>query len=66
MTDPEKFWRPYGVPTLAADDPFYNPKGYWNGPVWVEWNALIVDGLIAYGYTMEAKELVARVSRNMI
>jgi len=66
LTDPHKFWRPYGIPTLAADDPYYNPKGYWNGPVWVEWNALIVDGLIQYGYTEQAEELVQRVASNMI
>lgn len=66
LTDPEKFWRRYGVPSLAADDPYYNPKGYWNGPVWVEWDYLIMDGLIQYGYRAEAKELVMRVAENMI
>ncbi|MBI3586586.1 MAG: hypothetical protein HY088_05610 [Ignavibacteriales bacterium] len=66
LTDPKKFWRTYGVPSLAADDPYYNPKGYWNGPVWVEWNYLILRGLLDYGYTTEAKELVQRVSSNMI
>lgn len=66
LTAPDKFWRKYGIPTLAADDAYYNPRGYWNGPVWVEWNALIVDGLIQYGYTEEAKELVDRVAENMI
>lgn len=66
LTDPKKFWRTYGVPSLAADDPYYNPKGYWNGPVWVEWNYLILRGLLGYGYTAEAKELVQRVSATMI
>ncbi|GAB4378786.1 MAG: hypothetical protein Kow0042_27560 [Calditrichia bacterium] len=66
LTDPNKFWRPYGVPSLAADDPYYNPKGYWNGPVWVEWNFLILQGLLDYGYREQARELVRRVSKNMI
>ncbi|MCK4578769.1 MAG: hypothetical protein KAU50_08255, partial [Candidatus Marinimicrobia bacterium] len=66
LTDPSKFWRPYGVPSLAADDSYYNPKGYWNGPVWVEWNFLIVDGLLQYGYEAEARELVRRVAAGMI
>jgi hypothetical protein len=65
LTDPDKFWRKYGVPSLAADDPYYNPKGYWNGPVWVEWDFLIVDGLLQYGYRKEAKEIVLRVATNM-
>jgi len=66
LTDPEKFWRRYGIPSLAADDPYYNPKGYWNGPVWVEWNALIVHGLINYGYNDLAAEITDRVAKNMI
>lgn len=66
LTDPIKFWRKYGVPTLAADDSYYNPKGYWNGPVWVQWNYLIERGMIDYGYKIEAKELVNRVATNMI
>ncbi|RKY56593.1 MAG: hypothetical protein DRP89_01075, partial [Candidatus Neomarinimicrobiota bacterium] len=66
LTDPNKFWRKYGVPSLSADDSYYNPKGYWNGPVWVEWDFFIVDGLIQYGYDDLARELVDRVAANMI
>ncbi|MCD4693550.1 MAG: hypothetical protein K8R79_11590, partial [Calditrichales bacterium] len=66
LTDTSKFWRKYGVPSLAADDSYYNPKGYWNGPVWVEWNYFIMDALIQYGYKDEAKELVKRVAANMV
>ena len=66
LTDPNKFWRKYGVPSLSADDPYYNPQGYWNGPVWVEWDFFIVDGLIQYGYDDLARELVDRVAANMI
>ncbi len=66
LLDSSKFWRKYGVPSLAADDSFYNPQGYWNGPVWVEWNYLIMLGLQQYGYNAEARELTRRVAANMI
>ncbi len=66
LTDTSRFWRRYGVPSLAADDLYYNPEGYWNGPVWVEWNYLIERGLLDYGYRAEAKELVDHVAANMI
>jgi glycogen debranching enzyme len=66
LTDPKKFWRPYGVPSLSADDSYYDPKGYWNGPVWVQWDYLIELGLLNYGYKAEAKELVHRVAASMI
>lgn len=66
LTDPDQFWRKYGVPSLSAADPYYNDKGYWNGPVWVEWDYMIVEGLKKYGYDKKAKELVERISKNMI
>ncbi|MBA3972327.1 MAG: hypothetical protein H0X46_09330, partial [Bacteroidetes bacterium] len=66
LTDPEQFWRPFGVPSLSAEDSYYNPKGYWNGPVWVEWNYLVMRGLLDYGFKTEAKELVNNVSKGMI
>lgn len=65
LTDAEGFWRPYGIPSLAADDPFYEPQGYWNGPVWVEINYLIFRGLLDYGYHDLARELAFRIFENV-
>jgi hypothetical protein len=61
LTDPAAFWRPNGVPSLAADDPYYDRMGYWNGPVWVEWQYLVFRGLLEYGYDELAAELADRV-----
>ena len=66
LTDTASFWRQYGVPSLAANDSYYNPRGYWNGPVWIQWDYLIERGLLDYGYKGIAKELVQRVKKNMI
>ena len=65
LTNPDEFWRNYGVPTLSAKDDYYNPIGYWNGPVWVQWNYLIFRGLLDYGYYAEAEELSDRVMLNI-
>lgn len=65
LTDTSKFWRKFGVPSLSADDPYYNPAGYWNGPVWVQWNFLIEQGLFKYGYNNLARELVSKVAAGM-
>ena len=65
MKDPEEFWRQYGVPSLSAKDGYYNPIGYWNGPVWVQWNYLLFRGLIDYGYKKEAGELAYKVLDNI-
>jgi hypothetical protein len=66
MTNPDEFWRPYGVPTLSAKDSYYNPMGYWNGPVWVQWDYLLFRGLLDNGYKKEAEELAVKVLNNMI
>jgi hypothetical protein len=65
LTDPEKFWRKNGVPTLAADDEWYSPYvDYcckWNGPVWLLWDYMVFDGLIKYGYHALAGELAEKM-----
>jgi hypothetical protein len=65
LTDPAKFWRRFGVPTLAADDPGYEPQirrcCQWNGAVWLEWNYLVFSGLRRYGYEEVARELGERM-----
>lgn len=54
LTDPKSFWRTYGIPTLAADDPHFTPYVdgccRWNGAVWLLWDYMIIRGLRQYGY----------------
>jgi hypothetical protein len=66
LTNPNKFWRNHGIPTLAADDSYYSPMGYWNGPVWVQWQYLIFRGLLNYGYENLARDLANRVMEQVI
>ncbi len=66
LTDPDQFWRRFGVPTLSAQDDYYDPLGYWNGPIWVQWQYLLFRGLLDYGYADEARELARRVMDNVI
>ena len=65
LTDPNKFWREFGVPSLAADDIFYNANvDYcckWNGPVWLLWDYMVFQGLLNYGYKDIAKELANKM-----
>lgn len=44
----------WGVRTLAAGHPRYNPMSYHNGSVWPHDNALIAAGLARYGLKDEA------------
>jgi glycogen debranching enzyme len=45
------------VRTLATDMGAYNPVSYHNGSVWPHDNALIVAGLMRYGFVKEAQQL---------
>lgn len=65
MKNPDTFWRKFGVPTLSADDPYYNPIGYWNGPIWVQWQYLLMRGMIDYGYYRDAGKLMEKVLNNV-
>jgi hypothetical protein len=69
LRKPASFNRPFGVPTLAANDPQYTPfvDGCcrWNGPIWQLWDYMLVDGLRNYGYAKEANELGARMLKGV-
>jgi glycogen debranching enzyme len=47
----------WGVRTLAAGQPAYNPMEYHNGTVWPHDNALIAAGLARYGRRAEATRI---------
>lgn len=61
LTDDKEFWRKYGVPTIAANDPNYTPfvDGCcrWNGPVWLLWDYMVMQGLQNYGYDKIARQI---------
>lgn len=65
LTNENKFWRKYGIPTLSADDAWYSPYvDYcckWNGPVWLLWNYMVLDGLRKYDYQKEANAIADKM-----
>jgi hypothetical protein len=52
---------PYGVRTLARDDPERSPRNYWRGPVWANVTWLCAHGLDAHGERAAAGTLRARM-----
>ena len=49
----------WGVRTLADGMGAYNPVSYHNGSVWPHDNAIIVEGLVRYGFLAEAQRLAS-------
>lgn len=60
LTDPQQFWTPFPVPTVALDDPAFDPWQMWRGPSWINVNYLLVEGLKQSGYETWAAELRRR------
>lgn len=48
----------WGIRTLSAADPNFNPVSYHNGTVWPHDNALIAKGLASYGFAREAEQVM--------
>lgn len=60
LSDDQQFGTPWGVPTVAVDDPDFSPERMWRGPVWININTLLVEGLRASGRADLATDLAER------
>ncbi len=49
-----ELWSGWGVRTLGSGEARYNPLSYHNGSVWPHDNALLIGGLVRYGFHDEA------------
>lgn len=57
LQDPRRFGAAWSVPTVAVGDPDFSPERMWRGPVWVNTNALVIEGLRASGHPELARDL---------
>ena len=58
--NPREFWTNYGIRSLAPGSPSYHPvHGYWQGPIWIVTDYMVMHGLMNYGYNTQAR-LLAR------
>jgi hypothetical protein len=68
LLDEREFWTPVAPPSVAADEPGYEPDGargpirrYWRGPTWVNSAWMVWLGLRRLGYEREAERLAKGV-----
>jgi glycogen debranching enzyme len=52
-------WSGWGIRTLAAGQPAYNPLSYHDGTIWPHDNALCAMGFARYGMTREAGQVLS-------
>jgi glycogen debranching enzyme len=56
-------WTGWGIRTLSANHPAYNPYNYQTGSVWPHDNAIIALGFRYYGFGAEAAQIAHDISR---
>ncbi len=57
LLNPKEFWTKYAVPTVAIDEPSFDPGGFWRGPTWMATNWFIFQGLRNYGFVKVAEQI---------
>lgn len=60
LVDPEQFWTPYPLPSVALRDPKFDPNQMWRGPSWINIDYLFIEGLDRTGHSHLAKQLRQR------
>ncbi len=60
LMDEREFWSRFPLPTVAMNDPKYDPNQMWRGPTWVNVNYLLIEGLQRSGYPDLSRELRRR------
>jgi len=55
-----RFWTANGWATESVRSPYYEPDGYWRGPIWAPSTMLLVEGAAAAGDRELAKEAARR------
>jgi glycogen debranching enzyme len=55
----DRMFAGWGIRTVAAGEPRYNPMSYHNGSVWPHDNALVASGLARYGFTDRAARMMS-------
>jgi putative isomerase len=57
LTNPDEFWGVNILPSVARNDPHYEPSTMWRGPVWVNINYFFIEALRQVGEDQLADEL---------
>ncbi len=67
VLNPGEFWTSFGIRSLAPQSPFYHPvHGYWQGPIWIVTDYIVMHGLMNYGYTSQARLLARETAGTLL
>jgi putative isomerase len=60
LTNTDEFWGEIVIPSVARNDPRYDPNIMWRGPVWVNINYFFIEALHQIEYHDLANELTEK------
>ena len=58
LLNPSEFWCKFPIPTVALNEPSFDPEGFWRGPTWIAVNWFVFKGLLNYGLTEPAEKIM--------
>lgn len=64
LNDESRFNTPFGIPSIAANHDTYGTD-MWRGPVWINFNYMIAEGLREYGYDAIADNIIDKTIRTV-
>ncbi len=59
LTNPSEFYSEFPIPSVSKDDATYG-SDMWRGPVWINYNYMICEGLREYGFSELSQEILEK------
>ena len=66
LADPTKFATNWSIPTVSANDADFSTERMWRGPVWINTNSLVIEGLRNSGEPARARALAEQTVKLVI
>ncbi|RAX49516.1 glycogen debranching protein [Arthrobacter sp. AQ5-05] len=66
LENPDRFGTQWSIPTVAADDANFSTERMWRGPVWINTNSLVIEGLRNSGESERARALAEQTVKLVI
>jgi hypothetical protein len=57
LKNPEEMWTDMGISTVDRSAPYYDPKGYWNGRVWIAHQWMLWKAILGHGEAAFAEQI---------
>ena len=64
LKNPETFYTEFPIPSISKKDATFG-SDMWRGPVWINYNYMISEGLTTYGYEDFSNEIIDKTIKTL-